>query len=398
MLPAKMLKVALVFSLAVAVLPVGEAHAILALDDFVRCRNLLGSSVKPPPSGGGICSPDINLVLGFGEPRFTWRNNPLEPGEAVTWFTVSFQPTSIILTFTAEASGKFDQANRNTLLLSEFAPFESNTGIGIESVDYAGTWTSMPIDGPITSNTGLPFNNGQVRWDLAGADPSAGATATINLIFREIEFNRPPGGIAAVATGKDGGNATFSKTLREGPINYQVCGTCPAPSVCFDDVGDPITLTGEAVRVIVSNSGVGKAKEKVTTKKIRYQYKEEGSNDLKKGVPSFVKIDMFDNAGDLDAAFACDGTTIKKSKLDVDFNIKKLKGKGKAQIDFVKNLRTSCGIDEGTFAKILGLCSVGGQNKVLNVSNNGKTLKINIENGTVTGLDLEPELLPGPNP
>jgi hypothetical protein len=82
----------------------------------------------------------------------------------------------------------------------------------------------------------------------------------------------------------------------------------------------------------------------------------------------------------------------------VDFNIKKLKGKGEAQIDFVKNLRTSCGIDEGTFAKILGLCSVGGQNKVLNVSNNGKTLKINIENGTVTGLDLEPELLPGPNP
>jgi hypothetical protein len=398
MLPVKILNAALALTLAVAVLPVGEAHAILQLDDFVVCRNVLGSSVKPPPSGGGICGPDINLVLEFGVPRFTWRNNPLEPGEAVTWFTVSFQPSSIILTFTADASGKFDQANLNTLLLSEYEPLGTNLGLAIDSVDYAGPWGSMPTEDPTTSNTGLPFNNGQVRWDLGGANPSAGATATINLNFPLIEFDRPPGGIAAVATGKDGGNATFSKTLREGPINYQVCGTCPAPSVCFDDVGDPITLTGEAVRVIVSNSGVGKAKEKVTTKKIRYQYKEEGSNDLKKGIPSFVKIDMFDNAGDLDAAFACDRTTIKKSKLNVDFNIKKLKGKGKAQIDFVKNLRTSCGIDEGTFTKILGLCSVGGENKVLNVSNNGKTLKINIENGTVTGLDLEPELLPGPNP
>ena len=93
-------------------------------------------------------------------------------------------------------------------------------------------------------------------------------------------------------------------------------------------------------------------------------------NDLKKGVPSFVKIEIFDDVGDLDVSFACDPSTIKKSKLDVDFDISRLKGKGSAQINFVTDILTSCGVEADTLTKILDLC--GGKNKVLSVSNNGK--------------------------
>jgi hypothetical protein len=370
--------------LAVTVLPVGESGAVLGPEDVLFCRNV---STDPGIPEAGVCAPDVQPILEFGVPRFRYTSSP-KVLPIQDWFDVSFLPSAIILTFTEAAFGNFATEDENVLLLADIQPVPDRL-VEIEEVRFVGTWNGVPSEDPSVSNSGLPNNQAAIRWDLVGAIPSAGDIIVIDLDFNE------PGGIAAVATGKDGGNATFFKLNREGPVQYQVCGTCPAPGICFDDIGDPMTLTDEAVRVTVSNFAIGKAKEEVTTKEIRYEYEEEGSNDLKKGVPSFVKIEIFDDVGDLDVSFACDPSTIKKSKLDVDFDISRLKGKGSAQINFVTDILTSCGVEADTLTKILDLC--GGKNKVLSVSNNGKKLKIKIKNGTVTGLDLDPDLPVDPN-
>jgi hypothetical protein len=367
--------------LVVAGLPVGESRAVLHEDDVMQCRNV---SRDPGIPEAGVCSPDFQPILEFGVTRFTYTSSPavLPIGD---WFDISFGPSSISLTFTADAAGNFGAADENVLLLGDINAIPDDL-VGIASVDFVGTWPSLPDERPTYSNTGLPDNQAQIRWDLVGAVPSAGDSAVINLNFNE------PGDIAAVATGRDGGNATFLKAESRGPVRYQVCGACPAPDVCFDEVGDPTPLTDEAVRVTVSNWGIEHAREQVNSKKVTYRYKEQGSNDLKKGVPSFVKIEIFDDDGELDLTRSCDPATIKKSRLNVDFDITKLRGKGKAQINFVTDILNSCGIDAETLAKILDLCSDGENNKVLSLSNNGKILKINVRNGTVTGLDLDPDL------
>ena len=96
---------------------------------------------------------------------------------------ISFQPSCIILTFTGGAAGRLDTADENVLLLGDINPIPDEL-ISVETVNFIGTWSSRPNEDPTFNNTGLPpFNQAQVRLDLAGATPSDGDRAEICLGF-----------------------------------------------------------------------------------------------------------------------------------------------------------------------------------------------------------------------
>ena len=177
---SKFTNILITTALAVAVLPIGAARAALGLEDVLVCRNV---STDPGIPEAGVCGPDINPILEYGVPRFTWVTSPAVIPVA-DLFDVSFQPSSIILTFTADAAGRFDTADENVLLLGEINPVPDKY-VRIKSVDYNGTWNSRPSEGPTINNTGRPNNEAQIRWDLGGAVPSAGDTAEIFLSFFE---------------------------------------------------------------------------------------------------------------------------------------------------------------------------------------------------------------------
>jgi hypothetical protein len=163
---------------AVAVLPIGEARAALDLDDVLVCRNV---STDPGIPAAGVCGPDVNPILDYGETRFTWVTSPAVIPVA-DLFDVSFGPSSIILTFTADASGRFNTADENVLLLGDINPIPDEF-VRIQGVGFDGIWLSQPSEDPTFNNTGLPGNTAQIRWDLGGASPSAGDTAEIFLEF-----------------------------------------------------------------------------------------------------------------------------------------------------------------------------------------------------------------------
>ena len=168
----------LIVTLAIAVLPISESFAYLSTEDIVVCRNV---STDPGIPAAGVCGPDVNPILEFGVPRFTWTTSPAVLPIA-DMFNVSFLPSCINLTFTGDAAGRLDTADENVLLLGDINPVPDEF-IFIEEVNYIGTWSSQPNEGPTFNNTGLPSNQAQVRWDLAGATPSDGDRAEICLGF-----------------------------------------------------------------------------------------------------------------------------------------------------------------------------------------------------------------------
>jgi hypothetical protein len=170
---------ALIVTLAIAVLSINESSANFSTDDFVQCRNV---STDPLIPAAGVCGPDVNPILEFGVPRFTWITGPEVPPVA-DMFDVSFLPSCVILTFTADAAGRLDTADENVFLLGDINPVPDAL-INIETVDFIGTWSSRPSEDPTFNNTGLPSNQAQIRWDLAGAIPSAGDSAVICLDFQ----------------------------------------------------------------------------------------------------------------------------------------------------------------------------------------------------------------------
>ena len=169
----------LIVTLTIAVLPISNVSAYLSPEDIVQCRNV---STDPFIPAAGVCGPDVNPILEFGVPRFTWVTGP-EVLPVADMFDISFLPSCIILTFTADAAGRLDTADENVLLLGDINPVPDEF-IFIDEVNFIGTWSSRPNEDPTFNNTGLPSNQAQVRWDLAGATPSDGDRAEICLVFR----------------------------------------------------------------------------------------------------------------------------------------------------------------------------------------------------------------------
>ena len=169
-------------ALTVAVLPIGEARAALGLEDWLVCRNV---STDPGIPEAGVCGPDINPILEYDVPRFTWITSPAVIPVA-DLFDVSFGPSSITLTFTADAAGRFNTADENVLLLGDINPIPDEY-VRIQGVIFDGVWNSQPSEQPTFNNTELPGNAAQIRWDLAGASPVAGDTAVILLEFFNAE-------------------------------------------------------------------------------------------------------------------------------------------------------------------------------------------------------------------
>lgn len=169
-------------ALAVAVLPIGAARAALGLEDALVCRNV---STDPEIPEAGVCNPDINPILEYGVPRFTWVTSPAVM-PAADLFDVRFGTSDIVLYFTDDASGRFDNADENVLLLGDINPIPDEY-VRIQGVSFDGVWFSKPSEDPTSNNTGLPGNTAQIRWDLGGAVPSAGDVAVIFLEFFNAE-------------------------------------------------------------------------------------------------------------------------------------------------------------------------------------------------------------------
>jgi hypothetical protein len=175
---SKFTNILIATALAVAVLPIGAARAALGLEDVLVCRNV---SIDPGIPEAGVCGPDVNPILEYDATRFTWITSPAVMPTA-DLFDVSFGPASITLTFTDDASGRFNTADENVLLLGDINPIPDEY-VRIQGVVFDGIWLSQPSEDPTFNNTGLPGNTAQVRWDLGGASPSAGDTAKIFLEF-----------------------------------------------------------------------------------------------------------------------------------------------------------------------------------------------------------------------
>ncbi len=143
----------------------GAAHALLDEMDNVFCTNA--------GSGGAACDPgNSNGDLDFGNSLFDYDSG------SDTWFDVTFTDSTVKLTFTAQASGNFGSADVNVLLLDGIEP-EDSLEIVIDSVTLTG-FTNDPSEMP---TAGPGFGGQEIRWDLVGTDPTAGAMATINLSF-----------------------------------------------------------------------------------------------------------------------------------------------------------------------------------------------------------------------
>jgi hypothetical protein len=185
---------------ATALLSAGEARAALSSGDGAFCANQGGLS------GGGYCLPDLD-ILSSG---FTWHKRS-RPSSDV-WFAISFDPSSINLIFTEEAAGHFDARNgghfdaenKSVLELSGIEP-DPDELMFITSVEFIGTWASLPTLAPTEFNDGLPGNMAGILWDLANANPSGGDVAKIHLSFApELSVVPEPGTAALLGLGLAG--------------------------------------------------------------------------------------------------------------------------------------------------------------------------------------------------
>jgi hypothetical protein len=155
---------------ATALLSAGEALATLNLTNDVTCANSGGSS--------GLCIP-FEDPLGSGFQYISGGTG------TDLWFTINADPSSITLTFTSDAAGKFGSPDMNVLELAGIQTLPDEL-IAIDSVDFTGAWASMPDALPMVGNSGLPGNIASLSWDLGGAFPSNRDSARINLSFSTV--------------------------------------------------------------------------------------------------------------------------------------------------------------------------------------------------------------------
>jgi hypothetical protein len=177
----------------VSLLLQGEARAApFHPGDTVLCQNL-GTSADTG------CRPieDLDVFdepeIGFDEPVFTYGTIESQDIQ-VAWFTVSFQPSSITLTFTGDSDFGSSPANdgENILLLTGI-DFDGS-GLTLDELvrglgpTFEGTWAAEPIYPPIIQFAQVPSPGPDpivlltIQWDLGGAVPSNGDTARISFV------------------------------------------------------------------------------------------------------------------------------------------------------------------------------------------------------------------------
>jgi hypothetical protein len=187
----------------VSLLLQGEARAApFHPGDTVLCQNL-GTSADTG------CRPieDLDVFdepeIGFDEPVFTYGTIESQDIQ-VAWFTVSFQPSSITLTFTGDSDFGSSPANDGENILGLWVSDIDLSGIDIDlwPIDldkldelvrglgptFEGTWAAEPIYAPryqfsqVPSPSTDPIISFSIDWDLAGAVPSNGDTARFNFV------------------------------------------------------------------------------------------------------------------------------------------------------------------------------------------------------------------------
>jgi len=182
----------------VSLLLQGEAHATpFHPGDTAFCENL-------GTSAGAGCRPieDLDVFdepeIGFDEPVFTYGTIESQDIQ-VAWFTVSFQPSSITLTFTGDSDFGSSPANdgENILLLLLPRIDIDLWPIDLDKLDelvrglgptFEGTWAAEPIYAPryqftqVPSPSTDPILSFSIDWDLVGAVPSNGDTARFDFV------------------------------------------------------------------------------------------------------------------------------------------------------------------------------------------------------------------------